>query len=407
VNIRYQIAGKTVLMKQKGAATIAMAIILLILISVAVFTVNGSIVRETKVINSGMRSQHAFEAAEAGLAAAADYFKDDWDRDNDENIDAVYDTDGDGIGDTNSAVVGTGRVEITTEDVSSGILKMIRVTSQGFSDDSTATRTVSQIVTKPDPTPNLPDNPLTARISIDVDGSATVRNPEGNTNIWSGGEADIFSNNSVATQIADPQDPDYPNCMETPLTCDTIPSSNQLSAGSDILAKDARLLNSSEDDLFLYYFGLPKSVYRDYAVTLDTTGATANSDTQYATEQIIWIDGDVNLENTTTIGCSVNVTAGSPCPDSPLRTSILIIDGNATISGATIFGMVYVTGNAYIADSTDIHGALVVGNNLIVQETSTTGTSGSLDLVYNSDVLRSARRSGNMLPIAGSWKDFK
>ena len=407
MNIAYQGQPDPCLRNQKGAATIAMAIILLILISIAVFTVNGSVVRETKVINSGVRSQQAFEAAEAGLAAATDYFKEDWDRDNDEIIDPVYDTDGDGIGDINSAVVGTGRVEITTTDVSSGIMKMIRVESTGFSDDSTATRTVTQIVSKPDPTPNLPDNPLTTRISIDVDGSATVLNPEGNTNIWSGGEADIFSNNSVATEIADPQDPDYPDCMETPLTCNTIPSSNQLNAGSDILAKDSRLQNSSEDDLFLYYFGLPKSVYRDYIVTLETTGATANSDAQYATEEIIWIDGDVNLENTTTIGWSVNVTAGSPCPDSPLRTSILIIDGNATMSGTTLFGMVYVTGNAIIADSTDIHGALVVGNNLIVQETSTTGTAGSLDLVYNSDVLRSARRSGSMLPVAGSWKDFK
>ncbi|MGD9356948.1 MAG: PilX N-terminal domain-containing pilus assembly protein, partial [Chromatiales bacterium] len=88
---------------QRGAATIAVAIILLILITLAVFTVSGSIVRETKVINSGVRSQQAFEAAEAGLAAAADYFGKDWDRDNDGDIDLVYDTDGDGIGNKNTA----------------------------------------------------------------------------------------------------------------------------------------------------------------------------------------------------------------------------------------------------------------------------------------------------------------
>ena len=389
-----------VIRPQRGAATIAMAIILLILISIAVFTVNGSIVRETKVINSGVRAQQAFEAAEAGLAAAADYFGKDWDRNDDGAIDPVYDTDADDIGDTNQAVVGTGRVEVRTEDASTGIFKMIKVISQGYSDDSTATRTITQVIAKPDPLPSVPDNPLTARTTVDIKGSATIVNPEGNTNIWTGGEVDLGQNNSTATAIADPQDTDYPDCLETPLTCDLTRSSDKDSEGQDLVQNDSNLFNSTEDELFEYYFGLPKSIYRDYIVTLDTTAADANNDAKYATEEIIWIDGDVVLDNVTTIGCAENVTPGNPCPPEKLKPSILIVDGDATFKGITIFGLVYVTGNVDITSSTDIQGAVIVGGSL------DNSTSGSLDLLYNSDVLRNARTNGGMLPLAGSWKDF-
>jgi hypothetical protein len=277
---------------------------------------------------------------------------------------------------------------------------MIRVKSQGFSDDSTATRTITQVVAKPDPLPSVPDNPLTARTNVDIKGSATVVNPEGNTNIWTGGEVDLGQNNSTATAIADPQDTDYPDCLETPLTCSLTRSSDKDSEGQDLVQNDSNLFNSTEDELFEYYFGLPKDIYRDYVVTLDTTADAANADAKYATEEIIWVDGDVVLDNVTTIGCSENVTPGNPCPPEKLKPSILIINGDATFKGITIFGLVYVTGNVNISSSTDIQGAVVVGGTL------DNTTSGSLDLLYNSDVLKNARSNGGMLPIAGSWKDF-
>jgi hypothetical protein len=59
-----------------------------------------------------------------------------------------------------------------------------------------------------------------------------------------------------------------------------------------------------------------------------------------------------------------------------------------------------VTGNVSITSSTDIQGAVVVGGSL------SNTTSGSLDLLFNSDVLNDARRNGGMLPLAGTWKDF-
>jgi len=383
--------------RQDGAATIAMAIILLILISVAVFTVNGSIIRETKVINSGVRSQQAFEAAEAGMAAALDYYR--------ENDDEISDL----LINVGSATALVNAVEIASVDE----IKMIRVESKGTSDDGTAQRTVTQIVSKPDPLPNLPDNPLSARTNVTIVGSATVINPEGNFNIWTGGDVDLSQNNQGATLIADPQQTSP--CQKTTLSWRTdspaciTRSSDKDSEGQDLVQNDLSLINNAEDQLFEYYFGLPKQIYRDYIVTLDTTAAdiAALNDPLPAefAEEVIWIDGDnsiTELENKLLIGCGRTVfDGGASCEDDDIKPSVLIIDGDAKFDGAEIFGLVYVTGNVEVTSSTDIEGAVIVGGEL-----KTNKTGGSFDLIYNSDVLRAARSNGSMLPVAGSWKDF-
>jgi hypothetical protein len=72
-----------------------------------------------------------------------------------------------------------------------------------------------------------------------------------------------------------------------------------------------------------------------------------------------------------------------------------------TFKGAPVFGLVYSTGNITFDSSTDIHGAVIAGGSL-----GSNKSNASLTLVYNSDVLQSTRGNGNLLPVAGSWKDF-
>jgi hypothetical protein len=389
-----------------------MAIILLILITIAVFTVNGSIVRETKVINSGARAQLAFEAAEAGLANAIDYFSNDPQR-----IDGVidkafyHDSDGDAFdGGIYAMSVGNGRVEVKLI----GSSPRITIESTGYSDDSTARRVISQIVGKPDPLPNLPGNPLTAITDVNMKGSSTIENPEGNFNIWTGGDVDLSQNNSDGTLIADPQVPGYPDCMfrseiNDP-ACTTRPSSDKDSEGQDMVQNDASLANLTTKELFQYYFGMYPDVYRDYVATLDLTGSelasigTGNNaiPSQFA-GQIIWIRGNASLANKLIIGCDRDVyDGGASCDDADINPSIFIVDGDVEFGGVEIYGLVYVTGNVAMTSSTDIQGALIVGGSVYPNT-----NSGSLDLVYNSPVLERARENGNLLPVAGTWKDFK
>jgi hypothetical protein len=304
----------------------------------------------------------------------------------------------DGDTDNTQFKMGTGTGSAAV--VLSGTTPRITIESTGYSDDLTAKRTISQITFKPDPFPKLPDNPLTAITNVAIVGSATIRNQEGNTNIWSGGDVDLSSNQSKATEIPDPQDPGYPRCMERSLDCEVIRSSTRLVEGSDLVQGDTRLTNTPEDELFQYYFGLPKQIYRDYVVTLETTGTDVNSDAKNAAGEVVWVEGDTVLENTTVIGCAGNPSSGCSPGDDDLKPSILIINGNVSFKGAPVFGLVYATGNITFDSSTDIQGAVIAGGSL------TNKAGASLSLIYNSDVLQATRGNGNLLPVAGSWKDF-
>ena len=185
------------------------------------------------------------------------------------------------------------------------------------------------------------------------------------------------------------------------MTCSTMPSSNKTTEGSDIVENDSNLDNRTDDEFFEFYFGLSPSVYREAFVTIETTGASADADVQTATEEIIWVDGDVTFTNNTTIGCESSVSGSNVCDAAETKPSIVIIDGNATFSGTPkIYGIVFVFGNIEISGSTQVTGALVAGGSLLNK------TSGSLEMIYNTDVLAAARWNGPLRPVSGTWKDF-
>ena len=151
--------------RQRGIATLLFSLLVMILVTYVVLYTSGSVLLEQQIVNNDVRSKHAFEAAEAGIATAKRYLTIGADRDNDGTIDAVFDTNADDIGDSNTVAIGNGSVIVNTTDVSTGGTPMmtLRVTAQGFSDDRTATRTITQIFSKLDPLPNGPRNPLITR----------------------------------------------------------------------------------------------------------------------------------------------------------------------------------------------------------------------------------------------------
>ncbi len=387
---------------QRGVVTLTMSLIVLVLITLVVVAGSRTTLLEKKLTNNDNRSRQAFEAAEAGLAAAVDYLAGGRDRDGDGVLDGnVFDTTLDGIGDSDTADVGTGRVIVTPTDLSGGALATIQVVAQGFSDDSSATRTVSRIFQGLNPLPNMPDNPLTTRRATEVNGSATVINPEGRTTIWSGGDIDLGSNNSTHTEVPDATDPNYPSCMDTSRTCTTVSSSNKVTEGLDVIEQDANLGSLSSDDFFANYFGTSPEAYRSSLVTMETTPANANADVQLAVNEVIWIEGDVTFENNTTVGCSIVVTGSNVCPGANTRPSLVIVNGDATFNGTPHFyGVVFVIGNIGIKGNTTVYGALLAGGEFGNE------TGGSLDLTYDSSLLGAIQNSGPLGTVAGSWRDF-
>jgi hypothetical protein len=131
----------------------------------------------------------------------------------------------------------------------------------------------------------------------------------------------------------------------------------------------------------------------DAAVPAET--ATLN----LATNEVIWVEGNLSL-NGTTVGCEVSVTGSNVCPTANLGPSILIVNGDLTLSGGPhLYGLVYVTGDVDLSGNANFVGSLVTQGN-------TTNTTGSLDIYYNSAVLESLQRMGRAAGGGGSWRDF-
>ncbi|NMP14846.1 PilX N-terminal domain-containing pilus assembly protein [Thalassotalea sp. Y01] len=396
--------------KQQGLAVLAISIILLILITLISLYLARSVIFEQQLVNNDMRSKRAFEAAEGGLALALEYYADGLDQDDDGNIDPVFDSDGDGIGDSATGTIGTSPVQISVNEISASDVISIEVISQGWSEDESASRTITVTLQALDPIPNMPDNPLSTRGNLDINGSASVHNPEGHSSIWSGGDIDIGSNNATATFIADPSDVNYPACMDVPRACSEIQTSNKETVGLDILEHDSDLANLTPEEMFENFFGMSPLQYKERVATVvidpaspgDAKGCDANTYAdcvEGARNEVIWYEGDLNI-NGGTVGCKSVVSGGNVCPSSDEAPSILIVNGDVSMSGTPHFyGVVFIMDTTEVSANATFHGAVVTGGGFNT-------TSGSLDIHYNTDLLKNTRLNTIPTVAAGSWRDF-
>jgi hypothetical protein len=176
--------------RQRGAATLVMALVLLVLTSMVAAYTGSAVLFERRISANEFRSGQAFEAAESGLSSALAYMgtRGGADKNRDGVIDPVFDTNADGIGDSNSSTYADNSSVTVTVN---GTFPNYVIQSVGVSDDLTATRTVWSVGASVDALPNSPDNPLTTRGAVIIGGSATVHNPEGHSTIWSGDYVDL------------------------------------------------------------------------------------------------------------------------------------------------------------------------------------------------------------------------
>jgi len=402
--------------RQQGVATLAFSLIILVLAtSVTLYSVNYAR-QELSIANNSLRDKQAFEAAEAGIAAAIEHVRTGG------SDSLVFDTNNDGTKDSATSTIGTASASGSVGSVSVALSvsgDSFFIESTGFSDDGSATRTITQFVSRADPLPNDPQNPIISRGSVVINGSATVYNPEGATTIWSGGETDHSSNNSPATYIPDPTSANYPVCMDTPLTCELARTADGNTVGLDVIENDSSIANLTPEQMFANFFGMTPSAYKDTFDVLETTAANAQSDIDLAAGNIIWVDGGGPGGTTTnlsgvTVGCTASVTGNKLCgpgyPNTPggggsgvgdnSTPSVLIIDGDVAFSGTPNFtGIVFVMGDAAMGSNTSVQGAIVIAGD-------TTQAGGSLDVYYNSDVLENIQNIGPTSGAAGTWKDF-
>ncbi len=409
---------------QKGVGSLLISIVILTLVTFVTIYTSKTVLLEQKIAANDFRSRQAFEAAEAGIGQAIAILNEDTDHNKDELLDGngdcpatgtctnfLFDSDSDGTLDSNTYTVGTSgtKAELSTQDLF-GENTVIRITSTGYSDDATAQRTIIRDISVASPLPNTPDNPFTTRGNVTFTGSATVFNQEGASTIWSGGDVDLGSNNSTATEVANVTAANYPACMETSETCTTIQTSNKTTMGLDIVEQDANLANLSADQFFENTFGKTPAQFKSEieletpdniidAASVDEAAAINN-----AASEIFWIDGPANLGGVT-VGCESSVSgtniSSADCPTGELKPSIIIVNGDLEFSGNAVFyGLIFVTGSINVSGSPNIIGAIISAGNI------TNSAGGGVVVRYNSTVLKQTRDTKDRASSAGSWRDF-
>lgn len=440
--------------KQQGAATLLIALVVLISITLVSLLTSKTVLVETQVTADNYRTSQAAAAANAAMDQAVAYFNaggldqiadglvdytgpgteptsascampvpagttafpltltagtqstlahfyfDNYDEDSDADP-------GNDDGDSKDDCVGTNPATDMTHSA---------IIAKGWSDDCTAVRTITQCVG----TFNIfdggkgPQQPFVSRAGVGAFGNAKIINRYTNSSIWSGGSnagsgASIGtylrpSNTDVADYTTDELDS---SCEQNPCNVPGNPGPNtQLVSnrnagnGIDIITNDptlgtksasiADLTNPAANQFFDLFFAQTKAVIRQAAS--DGGQLLAAGESLNGRTGLIWVDGNETINGTDVIG-------------SPTNPAIVIINGNLTLNGATIYGVVYVTGAIAIAGNPIVKGSIVGENS-----DPSTG-AGTLTLVYKPWGGGGTGTSppfivGTGAIIAGSWKDW-
>jgi hypothetical protein len=401
--------------RQNGAATLIFSIVILLLISAVSLYTAKSIYTEMKISGNELRSKRAFEAAEQGLSVAMNAFN--------EGKRPTLAGGMFGGGNSTNGTVLNGLAQYEVSVISGAPIVectepyvCFTVISVGTSDDGSASKTITDYLVAHEPLANDPENPVTARGSVNISGNASVFNPEGASTIWSGGNVAIGSGE---TFIADPSGGSYPSCLESSFTCDLVTASDD-TVGVDIIANDTTLGSLSNDELFLNFFGNTFQNYYAQVANVRYTGpggsladdAIIPVSKRYGSIIHIRAAGSVTGGGNLTLGCSITITGGGSadppsggtddCTDAggELAPVVLVIEGDLVTSGTLhLFGLVFITGDITGSGSVDISGAMIMGGS--------SDTTGSLNVKYNSDILE-LLGSISVTPgsAEGGWRDF-
>jgi Tfp pilus assembly protein PilX len=401
--------------KQRGAATLFTALIILIGITLVTITTSKTTLVETQIAADNYRTAQAVAAANYAMDYGVNYFNnggfDQVDSLGAAGSDGTVDFNGTSVPDLTSADGNQTTTATLTFDNSAGTrcvdagttvtMKNGLITATGFSDDGLASRTVSQCVAAlPILKNNGPQQPLIAQAEVALTGNARIINRYTNTTIWSGDKVSIGSSSAMETYI---KDPDVGTLTQAQLL-DTdednntqLVSNRNLGNGLDIIDQDPSLGTLEGLDFFKNFFNVES---REQLKTLASASGQSFTSIESAINKsgLIWIEGDQTM-NGNTIG-----SLTSP--------AIVVINGDFTLAGnATIYGVLYVIGT-YTINGTPA----VVGSN-IVEGSDSSGSpvsgpivdgNGTISLVFWQNI---EGGSGNPLKgltsvVSGSWRDW-
>lgn len=162
---------------------------------------------------------------------------------------------------------------------------------------------------------------------------------------------------------------------------------------SSLVGNDDSLRNSTEDQMFQTFFGVPKATWRDSVADVRLTcpcTETSISGALATGARKLWLQGDLSMNANLTLG-SVN------------DPFILVVDGSIEMRGdLAIYGVMYSTGITW--DNTGGGSALLVG--AAISEGNYQG-NGTPDYYYDPRVIANLLDiPGAFARVPGSWRDF-
>jgi Tfp pilus assembly protein PilX len=160
-----------------------------------------------------------------------------------------------------------------------------------------------------------------------------------------------------------------------------------------VIGNDESLRNSTEDQMFQTFFGMPKAAWRDSvadAILTCPCTETMVQNAYNANKRKLWLQGNLSM--------NANMTLGSV--DDPF---VMIVDGTVEMRGdLEVYAVIY--GTAVTWDNTGGGSALLVG--AAISEGNYTG-NGTPDYYYDPRVIASLTAiPGRFVRVPGTWRDF-
>jgi hypothetical protein len=398
--------------REKGMSTLVIVLLLLFVATLVTMYTANSTVREQQVSANQYRADQALSAANAGLDYGLAYYAKNAGPDAFDNADPT-DLTGDGIIDpiTVPTLSGDGQQVFATVsfvDASGGTSAFDgphTLTSVGFSDDQSATRTITIQVDVFGLTPGggLPGFPLVAKGIAASGGNFSIINRFSNATIWTG--ADSTTLGSAETYIRDPFNPPTTRAEFIDITGSPDPnlvlhaSYSKAGLNSDVIEGDDNLVNMTGDQFFQSFLRENKPTLRSMAESIgqrfDANQINWNDlEVADGIRGLVWIDGDLSASG------SLNTLGTEQYPIT------LIINGDFTTTGSgapsiDVIGLIYIIGDWDSGGNFEVQGGVIVEGNV--------DNSGTPTIVYDEDLydgsLGTPPGAVGTVP-AGTWKDW-
>lgn len=362
--------------KQRGIITLAIAMVVLMTLSIVSLFTASAVISEQRISNNSYNGEQAFSSAQAGLNYGINYLE--------SNRDTIVD---------GQVITGTlpsgASYSVAFNFV--GSKDLVKIVSTGTNADNTTSRKVAQLAKYSGGSSSIPNIPLQARSRVTMKGNARIYNLFGGETIHTGDYC-IYLSGNARTYLS------------------SGISSDAGYIGPDITYNMADLRNMSDADLQNSNIGdTVNNLMTTADITYSSSGNTNYSSQlgglQNKTVAITQSGGYVKINGNTTVGAS-----GNPVT--------LLVNGKVKINGNTLFfGNVYATGQVFINGNAKIYGMVLTlgelkfNGNGEIHGAAVTGykynASGNSKLYYTPGNLGGVSTgSGKYGKVFGSWQDM-